>query len=49
MNESSQVLFVVLLLNPRPLLICSSLHVALVSTACCTGEGQGKSIFIKVA
>ena len=30
-------------------LILSPLHVVTVSTACCTGEGQGKSIFIKVA
>ncbi len=48
-NEASRFHVSVLLLNSRSLLILSPLHVVLVSTACCTGEGQGKSIFIKVA
>lgn len=39
----------VLLLDSLFLSILFPLHVELVSTACCTGEGQGKSIFIKVA
>lgn len=39
----------VLLLDFWFLLILSFIHVALVCIACCTGEGQGKSIFIKIA
>lgn len=39
----------VLLLGFWSLLILSIIHVALVCAACCAGEGQGKSIFIKIA